>query len=100
MKDYTVRFSEDADADFDGNLHFIAQDNPLRAMSFVDELRQKASAALETFPNAGKPFGAARMLSFGNYAILYRVDEPAKTATIILVTEGHRDWQELMEDRL
>jgi toxin ParE1/3/4 len=100
MMDYIVRFSENADADFDGILHFIAQDNPLRAISFIDELRQRAVNALESFPNAGKPFGAARMLSFGNYVILYRVDEPAKTVTIILVTEGHRDWQELLEDRL
>ena len=40
------------------------------------------------------------MLSFGNYVILYRVDERAKTVTVILVTEGHRDWQDLLEDRL
>jgi toxin ParE1/3/4 len=100
MMEYTFRFSEDADADLDGILHFIAQDNPLRAISFVDELRQRAVEALSIFPNAGKPFGAARMLSFGNYVILYRVDESAKTVTIILVTEGHRDWRELLEDRL
>jgi toxin ParE1/3/4 len=97
---YTISYSEDAVADFDSILHFIAQDNPLRAISFVDELRQKAENALELFPNAGKQFGRSRMLSFGNYIILYRVDEPAKTVTIILVTEGHRDWQELLEDRL
>jgi mRNA-degrading endonuclease RelE of RelBE toxin-antitoxin system len=40
------------------------------------------------------------MLSFDNYVILYRVDKPGKTVTIILVTEGHRDWRELLEDRL
>ena len=33
-------------------------------------------------------------------SLLYRVDDAAKTVTIILVTEGHRDWQELLEDRL
>ncbi len=97
---YSVKFSESADADFDSILHFIAQDNPLRAISFVDELRQSAEEALSIFPNAGKPFGSARMLSFGNYVILYRVDDAARTVTIILVTEGHRDWQELLEDRL
>jgi toxin ParE1/3/4 len=100
MMDCIVRFSENADADFDGILHFIAQDNPLRAISFVDELRVRAVNALEAFPNAGKPFGSARMLSFGNYVILYRVDEAAKIVTVILVTEGHRDWQDLLEDRL
>ena len=68
--------------------------------SFVDEIRQKAEEALELFPNAGRRFGSARMLSFGNYVILYRVDDAAKTVTIILVTEGHRDWQELLEERL
>jgi plasmid stabilization system protein ParE len=55
---------------------------------------------LELFPNAGRQFGKSRMLSFDNYVILYRVDDAAKTVTIILVTEGHRDWQELLEDRL
>lgn len=97
---YTVKYSEDAVVDFDGILHFIAQDNPLRAISFVDELRQRAAEALELFPNVGRQFGAARMLSFGNYIILYRVDDAARTVTIIVVTEGHRDWQELLEDRL
>jgi plasmid stabilization system protein ParE len=41
MMPYTISYSEDAVADFDSILHFIAQDNPLRAISFVDELRQK-----------------------------------------------------------
>jgi toxin ParE1/3/4 len=100
MMPYTVRYSVNADADFDGILHFIAQDNPLRSISFVDELRQRATEVLELSPNAGKLFGSARMLSFGNYVILYRVDDTAKTVTIILVTEGHRDWRELLDDRL
>ena len=95
---YTVRFSEAADADFDGVLHFIAQDNPLRAISLVDERRQKTVEALELFSNAGRQFGAARMLAFGNYVVVYRVDDAAKAVSVILVTEGHRDWQKLMED--
>ena len=34
------------------------------------------------------------------YVILYRVDEHSKTVTVLLVTEGHRDWQDLLDDRL
>ena len=97
---YTVSYSEEAVADFDSILHFIAQDSPLRALSFVDEIRQKAEEALELFPNTGRRISSARMLSFGNYVILYRVDDAAKTVTVIMVTEGHRDWQELLEDRI
>jgi plasmid stabilization system protein ParE len=97
---YSVRYFENADVDFDGIPHFIAQDKPLRAISFVDELRQRSADALEAFPNSGKPFGAARMLSFGHYIIPYHADEAARTVTNILVTGGHRDWQELLEGRL
>jgi toxin ParE1/3/4 len=100
MMAYSVKFSDGADADLDGILHFIAQDSPLRAISFVDNLRQKTIDALEIFPNAGRQFGATRMLSFGNYVVIYRVDDSAKTVSVILVTEGHRDWQEHLEDRL
>ena len=73
---YSVKFSEAAEADFDGILHFIAQDNPLRAISFVDELRTRVAQVIEMFPNSGKAFGKARMLAFGNYVILYRVTIP------------------------
>ena len=54
---------------------------------------------MELFPNAGRQISSARMLSFGNYVILYHVDDAAKTVTVIMVTEGHRDWQEILEDR-
>lgn len=55
---------------------FIAQDNPPRALSFVQELREKARDLGEwpdRFPLV-HPQRSLRKRTFGNYLILYRVE--------------------------
>jgi plasmid stabilization system protein ParE len=51
---YSDRFTEAADADFDDILHFIAADNPHRAISFVEELSARIFNVLNGFPGTGK----------------------------------------------
>jgi hypothetical protein len=34
----------------------------------------------------------------GNYVAVYHVDEANRTVYVLLVTEGHRNWQRLFED--
>ncbi len=79
---------------------FITTGSPNRARSFVAELKLRMENSLRSFPNAGRSYGDVRILSVGNYLAVYRVDVTAETVTIILVIEGRRDWQYLLDDRL
>ena len=96
---YSIRFTPIADNDFDDILHFIAADSPVRAISFVQNLRERATELLQMFPNSGKRIGNCRMMSLENYIIVYRVDEKFKIVHVLMVTEGHRDWQEILGER-
>jgi toxin ParE1/3/4 len=70
------RFSRRAEADLEEIAAYIARDNPVRAVSFVGELRGHCRHLL-TFPEAAplRPeLGAGVRLSvFGNYVMLYVV---------------------------
>ena len=96
---YRVTISENAFADFLDIVSYIALDNPARAYTFVDELKVRIENLLTVFPNSGKRIGNCRMMSLDNYIIVYRVDEKSKTVSVLMVTEGHRDWQEILGER-
>lgn len=97
MKRYEVRFSANAEADLDSILLYIAADNPVRAITFVDDLRRRAIDLLSVTPNAATPIGRFRYTVFGRYVIAFTVDEAARVARIQLVTEGHRNWHRLFD---
>jgi plasmid stabilization system protein ParE len=84
--DYQLVITPQALDDFLDISAFIAGDSPKRAYSFVEELKRSMEKSLRSFPNAGRRIGDVRVYSVGNY--------------VILATEGHRDWQDLLEDRL
>jgi len=91
---YSVLFSEEAELDLGRIADYIAQDNPRRARTFVDELQASVRDKLSTFPASGPEIGGRRYLIFGNYVILYRLDEADKAAIIQVIVEGHRNWRE------
>jgi toxin ParE1/3/4 len=97
---YRLVTTREAMADLLDIAAFIAADSPKRARSFVAELKLRMENSLTSFPNTGRSYGDVRVLSLSNYIAVYRVDDVTKTVTVILVTEGHRDWQELLEDRI
>lgn len=98
MTRYEVSFSASADADFDSILFYIAADNPVRAISFVEELKQRAMDFLSATPNAGSSIGQFRYMVVGQYVIVYSVDDEASLVHVRLVTEGHRNWHRLLDD--
>lgn len=100
MTEYEVVFSADVDADFESILNYIAADNPYRAISFVDELQTRVHDLLSSQPNAGPRTGRYRYVPFGNYVVVYSVDIAAARVRVVLVSEGHRDWRRLLDDRL
>lgn len=99
MRTFDVRFTHQADADFDSILHFIAQSNPHRAISFVDELQQRLIAVLSIAPNAGTQVNGYRYTVLGRYVAVYTVDADAAVVQVVLIAEGHRDWRKILKGR-
>ncbi len=87
-----VTFSPAAEADLTGIAIFIAQDNPKRALTFVDELESKCDV-LGRAPGIGtsRPeLGEGiRVLPHGRYLIFYR--EANKGLRIERITHSSRD---------
>lgn len=71
-----LEFSRFVESDLDAIADYIAQDNPHRAITFIQEIRAKFHAIrhsplqYQLRPDIGK---GARMTTLGNYAILFRV---------------------------
>lgn len=90
----TVVFSVEAEYDLEEIGDYIAADNPTRALSFVQELRNRcrkvgeAPLAHRARPELGD---GVRCCPHGNYLIFFRID-PADDAVVIdRVLHGARD---------
>lgn len=88
-----VRFTTEAQVDLRQVGDYIAKANPLRALSFIDELEQKC-LSLATAPNAFplvpryEGHGIRRRVH-GNYLIFYRVED--EQIVILHVLHGAMD---------
>jgi toxin ParE1/3/4 len=94
-----VFFSRKAEDDLEAIADYIAQDNSVRAVSFVQELR-KQCLAIGQFPNAHTRFTElgqdARIMPYKNYVVLYRVLDDA--VSIERIIQGARDILNLIRD--
>ena len=90
-----VLLSPEAAADLDDIAEWIARDDPVRALGFVDEL-ERSCAGLAEFPESGRarPELAPRLRSkpHGRYVIFYTPG--AKTVRIERILHGARDLEE------
>ena len=89
-----VRFAAEAETDLERIADHIAQDNPERALSFIQELRE-ACAGLAEFPHrfplvAGYAEFGIRYQVRGNYLIFYRAE--AGGVTVLHVLHGAMDY--------
>lgn len=91
-----VRLSPAALADLARISDWIGRDNPKRAVSFIEELRT-ACRELGAFPRAFPSFPhfgpLARRRAYGNYLIIYDVEEDF--VTVVAVVHGARNIDEL-----
>ncbi|HEV7547793.1 MAG: toxin ParE1/3/4 [Rhodospirillaceae bacterium] len=95
-----VVFTEPAGNDLEAIGDWIAKDNPLRAASFVRELRD---ACLEIGPRSTayqfvehRRSDGIRRKVYGNYLIFYRVVSDA--VEILHVLHGARDYAQILFD--
>lgn len=93
-----LEFSGFIESDLDDIADYIAQDNPIRAVTFIKDIRTKFNEIRRTpliyqsRPEIGEE---ARIATVGNYAILFRVVGDA--VRIERVTFGNRDLPSALE---
>jgi addiction module RelE/StbE family toxin len=93
-----VIFQEEAEADLEHIGDYIAEDNPRRALSFVQDLRATA-LKLGEFPNAFplipryERYGIRRRIC-RDYVIFYTVE--ADCVAIIQIMHSAQDYQEIL----
>lgn len=94
----SYRLRPAAEADVEAIILHIATDNPGAAAGWLDDLEQKLRR-LAYMPEIGmarddiRP--GMRMLAFGRYLILYRIE--AQEVEVVRVLHGARRWRELLE---
>ncbi|WP_088184956.1 type II toxin-antitoxin system RelE/ParE family toxin [Sphingobium sp. Z007] len=93
-----VEFAKAAEDDLEAIGDYIARDNPIRAISFIRELRT-ACLDLGTMPERFPTLAAferqgIRRRLHGNYLIFYRVD--GAQVTIIHILHGASDYASLI----
>ena len=75
-----LELSRYVEVDLDAIADFIAQDNPSRAVTFIQDIRKKFAdiqltpLIYQLRPDIGEE---ARMASVGNYVILFRIQDNA-----------------------
>ena len=93
-----LEISSFIEGDLDDIASYIAQDNPSRAVTFIQDIRakfldvQRNPLLYQLRPDIGEE---TRMATIGNYAILFRVTGEA--VRIERVTYGGRDLQTIFD---
>lgn len=95
---YRVEIADSVRLDLEQIVEHIAWDNPSRARSFVDELEQRIRNKLSVAPRSGPSLtGEYRYSAFGNYVVVYSVDDADRVVVVMLISEGHRNWRSAFE---
>lgn len=93
-----VRLSRQASADLEGIADWIATDNPSRAFTFVQELRQRCTTLSEhprRFPVATEQSRSdLRKMTHKRYIVFYRVH--GDSVEIVRIVNGARDLSALL----
>ncbi len=93
-----LELSAFVEGDLDDIASYIAEDNPRRALTFIQEIRSKFAVVArdpliyQLRPDIGEQ---ARMASLGRYAILFRV--VGEVVRIERVTFGGRDLPSIFD---
>lgn len=87
-----IRWTRLALARLDEIAAWIAEDNPVRATSFVQELRQKLQALCEhELGKPGRVYGTRELVLHRHYLAVYRVRGNEVQVPTILHTARRRD---------
>lgn len=91
-------FSPQSATDLEDIGDYIARDNPLRAISFIDEIVEHCQQLIEmpeSFPMRNDLAKGLRMMVHGQYLILYRIIET--DVRIERIVHGSRKLKKLVK---
>lgn len=103
MTNYSIFIVPYAEENLLDIAEYIALDNPQRAMSYIDEIKQVLTKTLSIFPKSGKiqeglDFSEEiRMYPYENYNCYYRVIEESKRVEVLFIYNANRDIQALLQ---
>ena len=100
MREFTVVFTPQADEDFDNIIDHIAQDDPVRALSFIEELHDRTYNALSMVPHGGAAFRGSYFFPFGNYVVVYDIDDGNSRVVVHMISHSRRQWKSIFLNRL
>ena len=102
MKHYCIEITPTARESLLEIGEYIALDNPIRAMSFVDEITNSLQKTLSIFPYSGKIVEhldieqEIRIWPYSNYNNYYRILEDKKRVEVLFIFHSSRDIQSLI----
>ena len=97
MKNYNVVLMPTAEEGLLAIAEYIAQDNPVRAQSFIVELVDALIKTLSIFPKSGQVYpdygfdNEIRTFPHGNYLSFYQVNDSEKTVEVLYIFNAKRD---------
>lgn len=96
---YKVIWQDDAIADLQREVAYIAQDNPIAAVKLGQAILRK-SLLLSSYPRLGAMFqklrkDSIRELSIPPYRLFYEIDDAASVVYVTLLWHGAREEPEL-----
>lgn len=101
MKPYRVAFSDFANEDLDQILDHIAADNPVRAITFVDELRDYAQNSVGLAPKGGTYVTeiGAWFRPYKKYIFVYDIYDEKNIVMIHMISHSARQWRSVFLGR-
>lgn len=94
-----IDFTPLAESDLEGIGDFIAQDNPRRALSFVEELRDQCSRialAPLAYPARPELRIGLRSCAYGHYVVFFQADN--LKVLIVRILHGAQDIQTRLQE--
>lgn len=91
---YRIVWSDSARERIDEFIEFIAEENPAAAIRVIEDLRRRIQVLSEQ-PRLGRPLArdldwALRRLIAGRYIVVYRIEEPQQTVTIVALRHSRQ----------
>jgi toxin ParE1/3/4 len=91
---FAVKYAPKAIDDLRGIAAYIAQDNPVRALTFISEIEERTNKTLALAPNAGTVYkGETRFFPVSGYVVLYEVDEARKAVNVLHIVNSRMNWK-------
>jgi plasmid stabilization system protein ParE len=89
-----LSFTATAHASLTEILEFIAGHNPTAALALVDEIEERLTRLLETFPDSGTVYrGDLRFVTLRGYTAIYQHDAAAQTIIVLDIFGPGEDWR-------